>query len=225
MLGDSTRTCFRIRGDGERTSFRKGLGHAGNAAHYAPSGHLVYAEAGSLLAVPFDLARLELTGAPVPVVEDVKMTLNGDNAHFSFSRNGTLVYVPVGEQRTILLEVRNGTQQEIGVRLTGSSSNGFYVWPWERELSAGASLFSVLRVRPLRPGKKDGFIALEATTVKGTKVADFRLAYVDSEGLQRLTRRGFCIRRRQLPELLRAVEGCIAAAEELEAQESEGVIP
>ncbi len=80
------------------TGDRKTLMEGGSAAHYAPSGHLVYAEAGSILAAPFDLARLELTGAPVPVLEDVRMTLNGDNAHFSFSRNGTLAYVPGGEQ-------------------------------------------------------------------------------------------------------------------------------
>ncbi len=80
------------------TGDRKTLMEGGSAAHYAPSGHLVYAEAGSILAAPFDLARLELTGAPVPVLEDVRMTLNGDNAHFSFSRTGTLAYVPGGEQ-------------------------------------------------------------------------------------------------------------------------------
>jgi serine/threonine-protein kinase len=74
---------------GERKTIIEG---GGNPAHYAPSGHLVYAEAGSILAAPFDLERLELTGAPIPVVDDVAA------AHFSLSGNGDLVYVPGGEQ-------------------------------------------------------------------------------------------------------------------------------
>ena len=38
------------------------------------SGHLVYAAAGALRAVPFDLARLQTRGTPVPVVPDVVTT-------------------------------------------------------------------------------------------------------------------------------------------------------
>ena len=36
-----------------------------------PSGHLVYIRNGTLLAVPFDLKRLETSGPPVPVLEGV----------------------------------------------------------------------------------------------------------------------------------------------------------
>jgi hypothetical protein len=49
----------------------KVLIRGGSAAHYVASGHLVYAAAGSLRAVPFDLNRLEVTGTPVPVVAQV----------------------------------------------------------------------------------------------------------------------------------------------------------
>ena len=35
------------------------------------SGHLVYVHQGTLFAEPFDLARLEPTGQPVPVVEGI----------------------------------------------------------------------------------------------------------------------------------------------------------
>ena len=38
----------------------------GTQAQYAPTGHLVYAEENRVLAVGFDLARLEVTGTPVP---------------------------------------------------------------------------------------------------------------------------------------------------------------
>ena len=40
----------------------------GTNPRYSPSGHLLYARAGSLLAVPFDLDELRVTGTPVPVL-------------------------------------------------------------------------------------------------------------------------------------------------------------
>ena len=52
---------------GERTVVVEG----GSDARYLPTGHLVYALGNTLLAVPFDVERLEVTGGPVPVVEGV----------------------------------------------------------------------------------------------------------------------------------------------------------
>ena len=43
----------------------------GSHAQYVPTGHLVYGAAGTLRAVAFDLERLEVTGAPMPVLEGV----------------------------------------------------------------------------------------------------------------------------------------------------------
>ncbi len=43
----------------------------GADARYVPTGHLVYALDGTLLAVPFDVTRLAVTGDAVPLVEDV----------------------------------------------------------------------------------------------------------------------------------------------------------
>jgi hypothetical protein len=43
----------------------------GGDARYVPTGHLVYARGNTLLAVPFDLATLKMTGGPVSLVEDV----------------------------------------------------------------------------------------------------------------------------------------------------------
>ncbi len=60
---------------------------------YIPTGHLIYALAGNILSVPFDLKKLEISGTPIPVVEDVLMELNG-TAHFGLSENGDFVYVP-----------------------------------------------------------------------------------------------------------------------------------
>jgi len=67
----------------------------GRVPRYAPTGHLVYglAATGTLMAVPFDLARLEITGDPVPILEGVRQA--PDQAiDYALSDEGTLVYVP-----------------------------------------------------------------------------------------------------------------------------------
>ena len=72
------------------TGERKVLINGGTDARYVPTGHLVYAREGTLLSMPFDLARLEVTGGPVPIVEGVMQTDANQTgaAQFSFSRNG-----------------------------------------------------------------------------------------------------------------------------------------
>ncbi|MCH8267337.1 MAG: serine/threonine-protein kinase [Acidobacteria bacterium] len=79
------------------TGEQRELIQGGTHARYVPTGHLVYAQAGTpgtLLAVPFDLERLEVTGNPVPIVEGVMQLNTSYLAQFSFSHLGTLVYVP-----------------------------------------------------------------------------------------------------------------------------------
>jgi serine/threonine-protein kinase len=43
----------------------------GTYARYASSGHLLLMQEAGLMAVPFDLKRLEVTGTPVPAANDV----------------------------------------------------------------------------------------------------------------------------------------------------------
>ncbi len=76
-----------------KSGARRTLVHGGSDARYLPSGHLVYALGGVLFAVPFNPARLEVTGAPRPVVEGVRRGAFG-GASFSVSDGGSLVYVP-----------------------------------------------------------------------------------------------------------------------------------
>jgi len=75
-----------------RTGQRKTLIRGASQAAYVETGHLVYASAGTLRAVRFDPVRLEVSGDPVPVVEQVLTKPNG-TAEFSVSRTGSLVYV------------------------------------------------------------------------------------------------------------------------------------
>jgi serine/threonine-protein kinase len=66
----------------------------GSCAHYVQTGYLIYLLAGDLMAVPFDLQAMKVTGPSVPVVEGVMSLGWYGDAHFSASRNGSLAYVP-----------------------------------------------------------------------------------------------------------------------------------
>ena len=92
------------------------LVRGGSHAHYVPSGHLVYAAAGTLRAVPFDLARLETRGTPVPVVPDVVTTVNG-GVDAVVAGDGTLAYVSgsgaMGAPRTLVWVDRQGRETPI----------------------------------------------------------------------------------------------------------------
>jgi serine/threonine-protein kinase len=64
----------------------------GVMARYAATGHIVYATAaGTLLAVPFDLRSLAVTGPAVPLAEGVAVDVNS-TAQFALSKLGTLLY-------------------------------------------------------------------------------------------------------------------------------------
>jgi serine/threonine-protein kinase len=75
------------------TGETKFLDVLGSNAHYAPSGHVVFARAGALLAVPFDLEQRESIGEPMIVVEDVMGNPSTGAGHFSISGAGDLAYV------------------------------------------------------------------------------------------------------------------------------------
>jgi serine/threonine-protein kinase len=76
-----------------RTGQTKVLIRGGSDAKYIETGHLVYAASGTLRAVRFDLARLEVVGDPGPIVDHLGVSPSGA-ASYGISRNGTLVYVP-----------------------------------------------------------------------------------------------------------------------------------
>jgi serine/threonine-protein kinase len=75
------------------TGERKVLRRGGSYGRYVPSGHLVYVNQATLFAVPFDLDRLEVTGSPAPVVQQVSWDVAHGGAQFAFSDTGRLAYV------------------------------------------------------------------------------------------------------------------------------------
>jgi len=75
---------------------RKTVFEGGSAAGYVATGHIVYAVAGVLFAIPFDARRLEVTGGPTPIVEGVRRSAAGitATAFYGVSDNGSLIFAP-----------------------------------------------------------------------------------------------------------------------------------
>lgn len=85
------------------TGTRKVLIEGAADARYVSTGHLVYVRKGTLMAVPFDLRRLELIGPAVGVASDVMqaaniqpVTIDTGAGQFAVSNAGSLVYATGG---------------------------------------------------------------------------------------------------------------------------------
>jgi serine/threonine protein kinase/Tol biopolymer transport system component len=79
-------------------TWRSILPNAANA-HYLPTGQLVYVHAGTLMAVPFDLKSLRVTGTPVQVLHGVWANPDDGYSMLAASQSGNLVYA-IGPERT-----------------------------------------------------------------------------------------------------------------------------
>jgi serine/threonine-protein kinase len=96
-----------------KTRERRAL-FAGTSPRYVQSGHLLYAQMGTLMAVPFDPQRGQAIGSPVPVVQGIRQ--DGGVAHYSVSKTGTLVYLSGSAsaiQRKLVWVSRSGNEQPL----------------------------------------------------------------------------------------------------------------
>ena len=140
---------------------RKVVLRSGSDARYVPSGHLLYAVGGNILAVPFDLKAMEVKGTSVPIIEGVMRSLPGGTGatHFSISDNGSLVYIPRGtasgrSQTVIAFTDRSGKSQTLplppasyedprispdGKQLAVVTDNGNEEIVWIYQLSSGST--------------------------------------------------------------------------------------
>ena len=136
---------------GERTVVVEG----GFDARYVPTGHLVYTLGGTLLAMPFDVDRLEVTGGPVPLVDGVSRAGRTGAANADIARTGALVYLPGegtgGAIRTLVWVDRQGHEEALaapprayvylrlspdGTRValdTRDEENDLWIWDLRRE--------------------------------------------------------------------------------------------
>jgi serine/threonine-protein kinase len=141
---------------GERKELLTGM-----KARYIPTGHLVYSlvNGNDILAVPFNLDRLEVTGEPVRMVQGI----SGLYGNYAVSDAGTLVYVPGKKatasvaRRTLVWVDRNGKEEQLGtppnayayprispdgtrVALSIGSENRANIWTWDLVRKAPARL-------------------------------------------------------------------------------------
>jgi Tol biopolymer transport system component len=88
--------------DSQSGKWRELLENASDA-RYISTGHILFLRQGTLMAVPFDLKKLEIIGQPVAVIPDVLHILNATNGsentasgQISISDSGRLIYVSGG---------------------------------------------------------------------------------------------------------------------------------
>jgi serine/threonine-protein kinase len=84
---------------------------------WVPTGHVIFHQGESLLAVPFDRNTLEAAGAAFPVVSGVGTRLSYQTRLFAVSGDGTLVYSPKSSAEdagwALMSVTRNGQQTRI----------------------------------------------------------------------------------------------------------------
>jgi serine/threonine-protein kinase len=125
-------------------------------ARYAAPGHVVYATAdGTLLAAPFELSSLEITGPPVALARGVPVKPSGA-AQFALSKSGTLLYATGGSSSELVWVSRTGVVEPIdpswahvfshpalsadGRRLAVTIRSETSMHVWVKQLDRGPSL-------------------------------------------------------------------------------------
>jgi serine/threonine-protein kinase len=85
-------------------------------AQYVESGHLLYGHDATMLAVPFDVSRLDVKGGPVALVEGVSESLPTGSMQFALSSTGTVAFIPgsVAQSRSLVWIDRNGKEEATG---------------------------------------------------------------------------------------------------------------
>ena len=193
-----------------RTGAQKTLLRDGSQAQFVPSGHLVYAAAGTLRAVAFDLDRLEVIGTPVPVLPQV-VTLPTGVAEFDIARNGTLAYISGGvgaaPARTLVWVDRQGHEEAIraaparsyvaprlspdGTRVAlevRDQENDIWVWDFVRETLTRVTLDPGIDRAPA--WTPDGRRVVFSSQLGGGVSSLFMRAADGSGAIERLTQSG-----------------------------------
>ena len=99
------------------TGERKVLVESAYDASYLPSGHLVFARQGTILAAPFDLDRLAVIGPAVTLVDRVTGNPGDGEGGYKVSTTGALVFrpAPSTDGRTLTWVNRSGDESPIAL--------------------------------------------------------------------------------------------------------------
>ena len=130
---------------------RKVLVPVGANPRVLSSGQLVYLHDRTIFGIPFDARRVEVTGDPVALVENVTQTGASSAGQFGVSQTGSLVYVTAGSmdpQRSLVWVDRQGQEQTLpaaansyqqprispdGGRFVVSDSANIWIWSFASE--------------------------------------------------------------------------------------------
>jgi len=122
-----------------RTGRTKRLVDNASVGWYLPNGQLVYVQpSGVAMAVPFDLSTLSIRGAPVPLLQGIKMT--SYLPELAWSASGTLLYGVGSAGGTLTLDeaARDGAVTTFDSSWSGAF-NSFALSPNGREVAVGAT--------------------------------------------------------------------------------------
>jgi len=99
-----------------KTGKQKTLIEGGTFGRYLAPGYLVFSKGGTVIVAPFDARKLQLTGAPIPVLDGIGSFPQNGISQFAVSSNGTLAFLPASfittEQKLVSVD-RVGKAQTI----------------------------------------------------------------------------------------------------------------
>ena len=116
--GGGTLLHPRIEAQTLASGQRRTLVNKGIFGRYLPAGFLVYVESGTLFAARMDLQRLEITGAAVPILDEVYSSPGTGDALFGFSDTGVFAYVNGSEPQQALAVYWMGSNGKLQPFLT-----------------------------------------------------------------------------------------------------------
>jgi Tol biopolymer transport system component len=123
-----------------KTGVRRRLAQHGTYPQFAPTGHLLFVQAGVAYAQRFDPVKLEVTGEAQPLLERVPTSrgINGGAYDLALSATGTLAYLPDVERPpdALVWVNRSGTEEAVAFPLpAGSHPIGPRLSPNARQLA------------------------------------------------------------------------------------------
>ena len=101
------------------TGEQKTVAEGATRPHFAPTGHITFTQRGSVSVALFDVDRMEIAGPIVPMTEASLIEAESDFAHYAFSKDGLLVYAPMGagpgerSKRVLVWVDRLGAEERI----------------------------------------------------------------------------------------------------------------
>jgi eukaryotic-like serine/threonine-protein kinase len=162
----------------------------GSDAYYSPTGHLVYILGKDLVAIPFDLETLDVTGVPVPMVKGILRATGAPQ--FAVSASGTLVYLPetakdASSRRTLHWVDRNGGVESLGAEPNAYSNPKISTDGEKVAFSIGSLsainiiIWDIVHGYPTRRTSEENINTLPLWTPDGTRITFYRQTHANFE--------------------------------------------